>query len=521
MKGAPENVLERCSQMMRADGSVVPLAAADKEALLETVEDMASDALRTLCLAMKTGSALGKLDGYTGAEHSAHGMLADPEGYEAIESGLTFVGLVGLRDPPRPEVRDSMVACKAAGIRVIVITGDNKKTAESICRDIGVFSADEDLSGKSVTGREFAAMPEADQIAMLSGGGGRVFSRAEPRHKQDIVRLLKGQGEVVAMTGDGVNDAPALKLADIGIAMGIAGTEVAKEASDMVLADDNFQTIVAAVGEGRSIYANMQAFIRYMISSNIGEVFSIFFTAALGMPEGLIPVQLLWVNLVTDGPPATALGFNPADVDTMRRPPRSASDSLITPCTPALHGRAPRAPPPSESLPVVHEQRVRGIDLSGDGHTVESMSQLMAWDKCGAGGELWEGFAASAYSTYGGDAIGPFDDPCDYFGKGKAKASTLSLSVLVAIEMFNALNALSEDHSLVTMPPWVNPYLLVAMAVSFGLHFLILYVPAMANIFSIVPLSFEEWMLVLAFSAPVILIDEVLKFAARNYMHRL
>ena len=524
VKGAPENVLERCSQMMRADGSVVPLAAADKDALLETVEDMASDALRTLCLAMKTGSALGKLDGYTGAEHSAHGMLADPEGYEAIESGLTFVGLVGLRDPPRPEVRDSMVACKAAGIRVIVITGDNKKTAESICRDIGVFSADEDLSGKSVTGREFAAMPEADQIAMLSGGGGRVFSRAEPRHKQDIVRLLKGQGEVVAMTGDGVNDAPALKLADIGIAMGIAGTEVAKEASDMVLADDNFQTIVAAVGEGRSIYANMQAFIRYMISSNIGEVFSIFFTAALGMPEGLIPVQLLWVNLVTDGPPATALGFNPADVDTMRRPPRSASDSLITPWVFLRYmvvGTYVGAATVGIFAVWYTSSEFMGIDLSGDGHTVVSMSQLMAWDKCGAGGELWEGFTASAYSTYGGDAIGPFDDPCDYFGKGKAKASTLSLSVLVAIEMFNALNALSEDHSLVTMPPWVNPYLLVAMAVSFGLHFLILYVPAMANIFSIVPLSFEEWMLVLAFSAPVILIDEVLKFAARNYMHRL
>jgi len=524
VKGAPENVLERCTHIMRADGSVAKLTAADRKKMLARVEGMASNALRTLALALKTGATLGELEGYTGSGHAAHAALADPANYEAIESGLTLVGLMGLRDPPRPEVRESMAACRTAGIRVMVITGDNKLTAEAICRDIGIFGENDDLSGKSVTGREFAAMDEAAQVAMLRGDGGRVFSRAEPRHKQDIVRILKAQGEVVAMTGDGVNDAPALKLADIGIAMGIAGTEVAKEASDMVLADDNFQTIVSAVGEGRSIYANMQAFIRYMISSNIGEVFSIFFTAALGMPEGLIPVQLLWVNLVTDGPPATALGFNPPDVDIMRRRPRSADDSLITPWVFVRYmivGTYVGVATVGIFAAWYTCDSFLGIDLSGDGHTTVSMAQLMSWNKCGAGGELWQGFSAASYSTEGGDMVGPFDDPCEYFSKGKIKASTLSLSVLVAIEMFNALNAISEDHSLLTMPPWINPYLLVAMLVSFGLHFLILYVPALASIFSIVPLSWEEWMLVLAFSVPVVFIDEVLKALARGVFHRL
>ena len=263
VKGASECVLERCTHAMLADGTRVALTKAAKEALLRTAADMADAALRVLSFAVKEGGDLKELATYNGEGHPAHKLLQAPEKYEELESGLTFVGMAGLRDPPRPEVRAAMEECRMAGIRVIVITGDNKLTAEAICKEIRVFEEGEDVTGKSLTGREFASLsPDKQVAALFDGSGGRVFSRAEPRHKQDIVRLLKEHGEIVAMTGDGVNDAPALKLANIGIAMGIAGTEVAKEASDMVLADDNFSTIVSAVEEGRAIYMNMKAFIR-------------------------------------------------------------------------------------------------------------------------------------------------------------------------------------------------------------------------------------------------------------------
>ncbi|CBI32652.3 unnamed protein product, partial [Vitis vinifera] len=464
VKGAVENLLERSNSVQLLDGSVVELGDNSRSLILEALHEMSSGALRCLGFAYK--DELPDFATYDGDEnHPAHGLLLNPANYSSIERNLTFVGLVGLRDPPRAEVHQAIEDCRAAGIRVMVITGDNKNTAEAICHEIGVFGPNEDIRSKSLTGKEF--MELRDQKAHLRQNGGLLFSRAEPRHKQEIVRLLKEDGEVVAMTGDGVNDAPALKLADIGIAMGIAGTEVAKEASDMVLADDNFSTIVAAVGEGRSIYNNMKAFIRYMISSNIGEVASIFLTAALGIPEGLIPVQLLWVNLVTDGPPATALGFNPPDRDIMKKPPRRSDDSLI-------------------SAWILFRYLVIGLYVG-----IATVGVFVIW---------------YTHSSFLG---------IDLSGDGHTLATTLSLSVLVAIEMFNSLNALSEDGSLLVMPPWVNPWLLVAMSVSFGLHFLILYVPVLAQVFGIVPLSLNEWLLVLAVAFPVILIDEILKLVGR------
>ncbi|KAG6506487.1 hypothetical protein ZIOFF_031811 [Zingiber officinale] len=515
VKGAVENLLERSAYIQLLDGSVVMLDDISRSHVLKVLHEMSTNALRCLGFAYKDD--LGEFATYDGENHPAHKLLLDPANYSSIETGLIFVGLVGLRDPPRKEVSKAIEDCRAAGIRVMVITGDNKETAEAICRDIGVFTADENIHSKSLTGKDFMSLPSNEKKDLLRQNGGLLFSRAEPKHKQEVVRLLKEDGEVVAMTGDGVNDAPALKMADIGIAMGIAGTEVAKEASDMVLADDNFSTIVAAVGEGRSIYDNMKAFIRYMISSNIGEVASIFLTAALGIPEGLIPVQLLWVNLVTDGPPATALGFNPPDKDIMKKPPRRSDDSLITPWILFRYmviGLYVGLATVGVFIIWYTHGSFMGIDLSGDGHTLVTYSQLSNWGECSS----WEGFKVTPFVA--GERHFTFDEnPCDYFQTGKVKAMTLSLSVLVAIEMFNSLNALSEDGSLLTMPPWSNPWLLVAMSISFGLHFLILYVPFLAQVFGIVPLSFNEWLLVLAVAFPVILIDEVLKFVGRcsNY----
>ncbi|PHT67182.1 Calcium-transporting ATPase 2, endoplasmic reticulum-type [Capsicum annuum] len=417
---------------------------------------MSSKGLRCLGLAYKDD--LGELSGDNAQTHLAHKKLLDPSCCCSIESDLVFVGVVGLRG-------------------------------------IQLFSHGENLRGSSFTGKEFMALSSQQQIEILSQDGGKVFSRAEPRHKQEIVRILKEMGEVIAMTGDGINDAPALKLADIGVAMGITGTEVAKEASDMVLADDNFSTILSAVAEGRAIYNNMKALIRYMISSNDGEVISIFLTAVLGIPECLIPVQLLWVNLVTDGPPATALGFNHADVDIIQKPPRKSNDALINSWV-FFHYMVISSYVGIATVGIFivwyTQASSLGINLVSDGHTLVELSQLRNWGE----GSEWLNLTVSPFKA--------------------VNALTLSLSVLVAIEMFNSLNALSEDNSLIKMPPWRNPWLLVSMSASFGLHSLILYVPSLADIFGIVPLSLNEWLLVILLSAPVILIDEVLKFVWRR-----
>lgn len=318
VKGAPETILDRCSHsLLGANAKRVSLTKKHRSLISDEVKEYGNHGLRVIAVA------------------SVENMGTNPllrtakttKEYAQLEQGMTLIGLVGMLDPPRPEVAASIRKCRDAGIRVIVITGDNQNTAETICRQIGVFGPHDVLEGRSYTGREFDALTESGQLQAAKTAS--LFSRVEPNHKLKLVELLQSAGEVVAMTGDGVNDAPALKKSDIGVAMG-TGTDVAKLAADMVLADDNFATIEIAVEEGRSIYSNTQQFIRYLISSNIGEVVSIFLTAALGMPEALIPVQLLWVNLVTDGLPATALSFNPPDHDVMKRLPRKRDDPLVT-----------------------------------------------------------------------------------------------------------------------------------------------------------------------------------------------
>lgn len=478
VKGAPESVLDRCNSVL-VNGKTIPLTPALRATLLDRTVSYGSNGLRTLALAYRNVQDV----------DSAHYRSESSKDYARFEQDLTFVSLVGMLDPPRPEVREAVANCKAAGIRVICITGDNKGTAETICRQIGIFDADEDLTGKSYTGRELDALSEEEKIEAVQRAS--LFSRTEPGHKSKLVDLLQGLGLVVAMTGDGVNDAPALKKADIGVAMG-SGTDVAKLAADMVLADSNFATIEKAVEEGRLIYNNTKQFIRYLISSNIGEVVSIFLTVLLGMPEALIPVQLLWVNLVTDSLPATALGFNPSDHSIMRLPPRNSREPLV--------GKW-----------LFFRYMVVGIYVG-----CATVFGYAWWFVYYAGGPQITFYqlthfheCAAQFSSIG----------CEMFTNTMShRATTMSLSILVTVEMFNAMNSLSENESLLSLPLWKNMYLVGAITLSMALHFMILYVPFFTKIFVITPLNWTEWQAVLYLSAPVILIDEILKFISRTFV---
>ncbi|EAA62836.1 hypothetical protein AN5743.2 [Aspergillus nidulans FGSC A4] len=466
VKGAPESILERCSYaLLGPNGARVSLTKAHLDLLSSEVVEYASRGLRVIALASVDD---------VGANPLIH-KASTSEEYAQLEQNMTLIGLVAMLDPPRVEVADSIKKCAEAGIRVIVITGDNQNTAESICREIGVFGKDEDLKGKSFTGREFDSLSHNEQLEAVKSAS--LFSRTEPSHKSKLVDLLQSLGHVVAMTGDGVNDAPALKKSDIGVAMG-TGTDVAKLAADMVLVDDNFATITTAVEEGRSIYSNTQQFIRYLISSNIGEVVSIFLTAALGMPEALVPVQLLWVNLVTDGLPATALSFNPADHDVMRRPPRKRDEPLVGGW-------------------LLFRYLVIGTYVGAA--TVFGYVWWFLYNPEGPQISFWQLSHFHKCSTEFPE-IG-----CEMFSNDMSRsASTVSLSILVVIEMLNAMNALSSSESLLTFGLWNNMMLVYAIILSMTLHFAILYIPFLQGLFAILPLDWTEWKAVLAISAPVV-----------------
>ena len=481
VKGALENLLSRSTSFLSSSGSGVRELLFLKTFLpsfLIWLLSMASKDFRIIAFAQKTLSA---------SDEKKIETASTTEDFLEIESGLSIVGFAAVRDPPRPEVAHSIHTCKRAGIRVLVITGDSKHTAEAICKDIGIIGKNENTEGLSFTGRDLDVLSEDEVAEILKTA--RLFSRVEPRHKAFIVQKLQEAREVVAVTGDGVNDAPALKRADIGIAMG-SGTDVARLSADMVLADNNFSTIEAAIEEGRTIYSNSKQFIRYLISSNIGEVVSIFLTVLLGLPEALIPVQLLWVNLVTDGLPATALGFNPSDNEVMSRAPRPRDE------------------------PIVGKWLFFRYMIVGTYVGIATVFGYVWWFIFYSQGPQISFYQLSHFHS----CTSEFSEiGCEMFTNNLSKhGSTMSLSILVIIEMLNAANNLSESDSLLTFPLWKNMYLIYAIILSVLLHVAILYVPWLQVLFETVPLNLEEWAAVFWISFPVILLDEACKLVERT-----
>ena len=376
----------------------------------------------------------------------------------ALERELTFVGLVGMIDPPRLEVRDAVAQCYAAGIRPVMITGDHKLTAVAIARQLDIFR-DGDLA---VTGEDLDFMPremlEAD-IEKFS-----VFARVTPEHKMRIVRAWQARGKVVAMTGDGVNDAPALKVADIGCAMGITGTDVAKGAADMILTDDNFATIVSAVEQGRGIYANIKKSIHYLLSCNIGEMITIFFATVFNFHQmPLVPVQLLWLNLVTDALPALALGVEPVEEGVMEQKPREAGESLFA------HGFAFR--------------------LAWQGAMVGGLTLLAYW-------------------------LGEYvlSDP----GSAAATANTMAFATLTLSQLFHAFDVRSEYHSIFHIGLLSNPSMVKAFLIGMALQLSVLLFPPLMAAFSVCALSLTEWAVVLGLSLTPVVVCETVKALSKQ-----
>lgn len=451
-KGAPDILLTRCTRELVGEAQQ-PLVPERRAAILGTNEALAGQALRTLGVAGRwlTTEAL--------AEHAAR-----PD--ERVEHDLVFAGLIGIIDPPRAEARDAVARAKRAGIRPIMITGDHPRTASVIARELGI-SAD----GRTATGAELDKLsPEAlsRTVADVS-----VYARVNPEHKLRIVEALQRSGAVLAMTGDGVNDAPALKKADIGVAMGITGTDVSKQAADMVLSDDNFASIVAAVEEGRAIFANIRKFLQYLLSSNIGEVMTMFFGVLLakriGLEAGdgavalpLLATQILWINMVTDGPPALALGLDPPDDTSMQRPPRPVGEGVITPAM------------------------WRGIVFVG---------VIMA------AGTLWVLDA----SLPGGFVEGNGDLP---------HAQTMAFTTLMLFQMFNVLNARSDDQSAFAHI-FTNRWLWAALIGSVLLQVLVVNVPFLQNAFGTTPLRGSDWLFCVGVASSVLWLREASKVVSR------
>ena len=426
-KGSAELVLERCSAS-QATGQTLPLTEAQRQAILTQNDAMASGGLRVLGLAMKP-LAIPSL----------------PSNLEPEEQDLIWLGLVGMLDAPRPEVREAVADCRRAGIRPVMITGDHPLTAKAIAETLGIAQPGDTI----MTGRELTHLsaPELEQTVPHVS----VYARVAPEHKLRIVQALQKQGEFVAMTGDGVNDAPALKQADIGIAMGITGTDVSKEASDMVLLDDNFATIVAATEEGRVVYDNIRRFIKYILGSNIGEVLTIAAAPIMGLGGvPLSPLQILWMNLVTDGVPALALAMEPAEPDVMQRPPHDPRESIFA--------------------------RGLGSYMVRVGIVLAVLTiALMSW--------------AYGYTNAPG-----------YPGHPDTWKSMVFTTLCLA-QMGHALSARSDTRLTVQLNPLSNPYVWGAVLLTTGLQILLLYIPVLAQFFGLYPLPTLELAICFGFSA--------------------
>lgn len=466
LKGAYEVILSHCDRYLDdASGEVRDLTEDVRNKLLNTQKDWSTGKNCYRCM----GCAYKQANDWQTWDTSDFSKIAEHE------KGLIWAGAVGIIDPARTSVKPSIVECHGAGIRVIMCTGDNPNTATAIARNIGMLHEDEDAAGKVFSGYEWESMTQQQKEEAAKHAV--VFARVEPRHKMELVTILQNQGHVVAMTGDGVNDSPALKKADIGVAMG-SGTQVAKEAAKMILSDDSFTTIVKAVSEGRAIYNNTTAFIRYLITCNVGEVVSCFVSSVMGGPNLLRSTQLLFVNLVTDGLPATALGVNPAEKGVMSLPPRSKNEQIVNKLT-----------------------LLRYII-----------------------GGCYLGFAtiAAAYYWYMFDAEGPHLTFKQIITWQQAPPelreifedntpSTMAMSVLVVVEMFSAMTAISERQSIISMGPWANPYLMLAIVGSLFIHLLTIEVPIMQRIFSTVSLDFRHYLVLLLLGVPTLIIEEIFK----------
>ena len=430
VKGAPDIVLEQCTQVQTAAGPV-PLTEELRQRITAANTNMASQALRVLTVAYR------RLD-----------AVPDNPQPADVERDLVFVGLLGMIDPARPEVIPAIQKARGAGLRTIMVTGDYAVTAQAIGNEIGILRP----GGQVLSGKEIEALSDAELQAVMDDVD--IFARVSPQHKVRIVQALRARGHVVAMTGDGVNDAPALKQADIGVAMGITGTDVSKQTADMVLTDDNYVSIVSAIEQGRIIYSNIRKFVYFLLSCNLAEIAIIFIGMLLGWSSPLTAIQLLWLNLLSDGAPALALGLEKGDPDIMEQPPR----------------------PPQE--PVINRDMLAGVLVQ----TVAIAGTVLL--------AYWIGLTFYA-DKYGTDST--------------QTAETMAFVTLVLSELFRAYTARSERYPLLKLGVFSNKWMQYAVGFSVLLLLVVVYIPFLQPIFNTIPLNLEEWALML----PLILIPSL------------